>query len=1086
MALETFEAGYAGARPARTGSQWSGMWKLGQITDRQIDGKWPSPWSVSGSNQTKSFAIVPGDSSPFDVQFNDDGTKFYIMGATKRIIYQYTCATAWDVNTASYSGKSFYVGNQDTTTTALFFKSDGTQFYVLGDTNNNIYQYSCSIAWDVSTASYDNKSFNVFGQESAPNALFFKSDGTQFYVLGTASDRVFQYSCSTAWDVSTASYDSKQFNVNTQESQPTGLFFKSDGTKFYVVGQISDTVYQYSCSTAWDVSTASYDSKSFSVVTQETSPQGLFFKSDGTVFYIVGTTNDIVFQYSCSTAWDVSTASYGGKAFYVGAGQETTPQDIQFNDDGTKFYIVGNVNDTVYQYSCSTAWDVSTGSFDSKSFYIGGQEAISQGLFFKSDGTAFYVVGSSTDTVYQYSCSTAWDVSTASYASKSFSVVTQDTTPVGLFFKPDGTKFYIVGDSNNTVYQYSCSTAWDVSTASYDSKSFSVAAQDTIPQALFFKSDGTILYILGSNSRAVYQYTVSTAWDVSTASYASKVFSVSVQLSAETLTGISFKSDGTKFYISGSNLDTIYQYSCTTAWEMNATSTYDSKSFSVATQDTGPTEIQFKDDGTKFYIIGGGTDTIYQYSCSTAWDVSTASYDTKSFSINAQESNPHGLFFKSDGTKFYVVGNTNDTVYQYSCSTAWDVSTASYDNKFFSVATQELTPLGLFFKSDGAKFYIVGSAGGRVQQYSCATAWDISTASYDSKFFRVVTEEPTPTGLFFKSDGTKFYVVGTVYDTIFQYSCAAAWDVGTASYDARLFSVASQETTPNGLFFKSDGAKFYIVGQTNDTVYQYSTVAAWEVQSPFYDSKFFRVVTEEPTPTGLFFKSDGTKFYVVGTVYDTIFQYSCSTAWDIGAGIYDNKSFTVAAQDADPNGLFFKPDGTKFYIAGGSNRTIYQYSCSTAWDVSTGAYDSKSFNITAQETNIRALFFKPDGTKFYIVGISNDTVYQYSCSTAWDISTAFYESKLFSVNAQEVTPQAVFFKDDGTKFYIVGQGSDSVFQYSCVTAWDVSTASYDGVLYSISTQDTSPTDVQFKSDGTSFYVLGDSTDTIYQYSVLLQ
>ena len=66
------------------------------------------------------------------------------------------------------------------------------------------------------------------------------------------------------------------------------------------------------------------------------------------------------------------------------------------------------------------------------------------------------------------------------------------------------------------------------------------------------------------------------------------------------------------------------------------------------------------------------------------------------------------------------------------------------------------------------------------------------------------------------------------------------------------------------------------------------------------------------------------------------------------------------------------------------------------------------------------------------------------------------------------------------------QGSDSVFQYSCVTAWDVSTASYDGVLYSISTQDINPTDVQFKSDGTSFYVLGQNTDTIYQYLVLLQ
>jgi sugar lactone lactonase YvrE len=921
-------------------------------------------------------------------------------------------------------------------------------------------------------------------KRQGPNALFFKSDGTEFYVLGTSSDRIFQYACSTAWDISTAFYDNKSFSVFAQEFSPTALFFKSDGTKFYITGQANRTVYQYTCSTAWDVSTASYDSVSFSVNAQETNPLGLFFKSDGTIFYVVGTARDTVFQYSCATAWDVSTASYGGKAFYVGAGQEGNPSDVQFNDDGTKFYIVGSINDTVYQYSCSTAWDISTASYASKSFYIGTQETSPQALFFKSDGTKFYILGTATRTVYQYSCSTAWDVSTASYDSKSFSVTTQEGNPQALFFKDDGTKFYIAGSATDTVYQYSCSTAWDVSTASYDSVSFSVSAQETSPQALFFKSDGTKFYVVGSITDTVYQYSCSTAWDVSTASYDSKSFSVNAQESAPL--GLFFKSDGTKFYIVGSTTDTVYQYSCSTAWEMNATSTYDSKSFSVAAQEGTPTDVQFKDDGTKFYIVGSGNDTVYQYSCSTAWDVSTASYDTKSFSVATQDDIPHGLFFKSDGTKFYIIGQATDTVYQYSCATAWDVSTASYDTKSFSVNAQEESPTGLFFKDDGTQFYIVGTANDKVYQYSCSTAWDVSTAYYDTKSFSVGTEDSLPTALFFKSDGTKFYIMGNTTDTVFQYSCATAWDLGTASYDRRSFSVSAQDLSPNGLCFKSDGAKFYVVGNTNETVYQYSTVAAWEIQSPFYDSKFFRVVTEEPTPTGLFFKSDGTKFYIVGSTTDTVYQYSCSTAWDVSTGSYDSKSFSVNAQDTQPESLFFKPDGTNFYIAGGSNRTIYQYSCSTAWDVSTGAYDSKSFNINTQETNIRALFFKDDGTKLYIVGFANDTVYQYGCSTAWDIRTAFYESKLFSVNAQEISPQALFFKSDGTKFYIVGQGSDSVFQYSCVTAWDVSTASYDGVLYSISTQDQSPTDVQFKSDGTSFYVLGENTDTIYQYLVLLQ
>ena len=1084
MALETFEAGYAGARPERAGASWSGMWKLAQMTDRMIDGKWPGPWSATGARLQKTHAISSGESSPNDVQFNDDGTKFYIVGSAKDTIYQYSCSTAWDVSTASYVNKSFFVGLQETTPLGLFFKPDGTKFYIVGSGSDTVYQYSCSTAWDVSTASYDSVSFSVFNQESTPTGLAFKSDGTKFYVIGSTADRVYQYSCSTAWDVSTASYDGASYFVRPEELIPTGLFFKSDGTKFYVIGSTNDTVYQYSCSTAWDVSTASYDSVSFSVFNQESTPTGLFFKPDGTVFYILGESNDAVVQYSCSTAWDVSTASYSDKGFGLRGGEELIPVGIQFSDDGTKLYIVGGTNDQVYQYSCSTAWDVSTASYVNKSFFVGIQNGSAGGLFFKSDGTKFYTIDNSTDSVYQYSCSTAWDVSTASYDSVSFSVSAQEIVPQGLFFKSDGTKFYIIGTSTDTVYQYSCSTAWDISTASYDSVSFS-ASQETSPHELFFKSDGTKFYIVGIGSRRVYQYSCSTAWDVSTASYDSVSFSVNEQETSPR--GLFFKSDGTEFYIVGGTNATVYQYSCSTAWDVSTASTYDSVSFSVNAQETAPSEIFFKSDGTKFYIVGSGSDTVYQYSCSTAWDVSTASYDSVSFSVSAQETAPTGLFFKSDGTKFYLVGNSNPTVHQYSCSTAWDVSTASYDSVSFSVGPQETTVHALFFKSDGTKFYIVGSSNDTVFQYSCSTAWDISTASYGGISFSVGAQDSFPFALFFKSDGTKFYILGSINDNVYQYSCSTAWDISTASYDSVSFSVASEEGSPAGLAFKSDGTKFYVVGGSNDTVYQYSTASAWEIASPFYDNKFFVIAkTKLIDIYNLFFKPDGTKFYIVTTTSVTVYQYSCSTAWDVSTASYDGVSFSVRNQDSNLVSLFFKSDGTKFYILGSTTDNVYQYSCSTAWDVSTASYDGVSFSFSLQDGGPTSLFFKPDGTKFYILGNTNDTVYQYSCSTAWDISTAFYDLASFGVNTQEPFPTGLFFKSDGTKFYILGLNVDEVHQYSCSTAWDVSTSSYDDVSFSVNAQDPSPYGLSFKSDGTAFYIGGANADTVFQYSVLLQ
>ena len=259
-----------------------------------------------------------------------------------------------------------------------------------------------SVPWSLSRAAYTNVSFSVAAPIGSPEDIAFKSDGTKMYVVGSAEDKVFQYSLSTAWNLSTASYDSVSFSVE-EEITPKGISFKSDGTKMYVVGSANDKVYQYSLSTAWDLSTASYDSVSFSVATEETTPQALAFKSDGTKMYVVGVVQGKVFQYSLSTAWDLSTASYDSVSFSLAAQAEPTPPGLSFKSDGTKMYVVGSAEDKVFQYSLSTAWNLSTASYDSVSFSVAGQDSAPTGLAFKSNGTRMYVVGNGSDTIYQYS-----------------------------------------------------------------------------------------------------------------------------------------------------------------------------------------------------------------------------------------------------------------------------------------------------------------------------------------------------------------------------------------------------------------------------------------------------------------------------------------------------------------------------------------------------------------------------------------------------------------------------------------------------------------------------------------------------------
>ena len=251
---------------------------------------------------------------------------------------------------------------------------------------------------------YSGLSKSITTEETVPNGLFISSDGLNMYVNGATGDDVNQYTLSTAWDVSTATFV-RLFSTAAQDSSPQDVFFKPDGLSMYIMGGTNDTVFQYTLSSAFNISTASYASKSFSVTSQENAPTGLWFKPDGTVMYVIGTTSDAVFQYNLGTAWDVSTASYASISFSF-ATQETSGQQINLSADGLTMWVFGANGDDINQYALGTAFNVSTAVFEN-SFYIGFQDTSPTGLFIDSTANnRVYLVGSASDTVYQYNTAT--------------------------------------------------------------------------------------------------------------------------------------------------------------------------------------------------------------------------------------------------------------------------------------------------------------------------------------------------------------------------------------------------------------------------------------------------------------------------------------------------------------------------------------------------------------------------------------------------------------------------------------------------------------------------------------------------------
>ena len=88
----------------------------------------------------------------------------------------------------------------------------------------------------------------------------------------------------------------------------------------------------------------------------------------------------------------------------------------------------------------------------------------------------------------------------------------QDTYPVSIAFNADGTKMFMLGTTNDTVYQYSLSTAYDVSSASYDSVSLDVGTDvgSGSMDGMRIGDSGTKLYITsdGASPVGVYQFTI--------------------------------------------------------------------------------------------------------------------------------------------------------------------------------------------------------------------------------------------------------------------------------------------------------------------------------------------------------------------------------------------------------------------------------------------------------------------------------------------------------------------------------------------------------------------------------------------------
>jgi hypothetical protein len=134
------------------------------------------------------------------------------------------------------------------------------------------------------------------------------------------------------------------------------------------------------------------------------------------------------------------------------------------------------------------------------------------------------VLGTAGDDVNEYILSSPFDVSTAVFRDfngdgTGFDVSNQEITVRDVAFNNDGTKMFVTGQAGNDVNEYTLSTAFDVSTAVFrdfkgDGTGFSVNAQDATPSGIAFNNNGTKMFVVGSNGDDVNEYILSNGFDL--------------------------------------------------------------------------------------------------------------------------------------------------------------------------------------------------------------------------------------------------------------------------------------------------------------------------------------------------------------------------------------------------------------------------------------------------------------------------------------------------------------------------------------------------------------------------------------------
>ncbi len=243
-------------------------------------------------------------------------------------------------------------------------------------------------------------------------------------------------------------------------------------------------------------------------------------------------------------------------------------------------------------------------------------------------------------------------------------------------------------------------------------------------------------------------------------------------------------------------------------------------------------------------------------------------------------------------------------------------------------------------------------------------------------------------------------------------------------------------------------------------------------------------------PTGFTFNDDGTRMYVIN-FNTTLYEYTLSRPFDVTTGVATGASVNLdldSANDLTYN-VQFSADGSKLFVIDDNSNTdgIKQYNLSTPWNINTVSLEASLSldTIAPTDNNPRGFDFSSDCTILFLWGQRTSTIYRVPLTTPYDIRTANYVAgSNFTIPSSPVEPYGFTFSANGLILFIQhADANDVVAAYELTSPYAIHTASSTPTVQASLDNTVRGRDVQFSPDGRYYYVVDEADDKVQVYAL---